>query len=97
MRHHNFVERLCQPRKLSGFTETPYSLRAQQLYDDLRQDQLMIELSGYELKIRLETGLHALNQLFGFEAMRLLRSDSERVGVNRPVFFARQMFGRFCR
>ena len=57
----------------------------------------MIELGGDELKIRLETRLHARNQLFGFEPMRLLCSDSERVGVDRAVLLSRQMFGRLGR
>ena len=36
----------------------------------------MVELAGHELKIRLETRLHALNQLLDFEVMRMLRGDA---------------------
>jgi hypothetical protein len=36
----------------------------------------VIELTGHELKIRLETRLHALNQLFRLEPMRVLRGDA---------------------
>jgi len=53
----------------------------------------MVELAGHELKIRLETRLHALNQLFRLEPMRVLRGDAYALGIDRSVLLARKMFG----
>jgi hypothetical protein len=69
--------------------ERHYNQSAQQLHYGLGQDKLVVQLRRHELKICLETGLHGSNQLFGFELMCLLRGDSQRVGVNRTIFFAR--------
>jgi len=52
----------------------------------------MVELAGHKLKIRLETRLHCLNQVFGFKPMRVLCGDSQRIGINLAIFLARKMF-----
>ena len=49
----------------------------------------MIELAADQTDIRFEARFESGDQLLRFEPVRLLRRESERVAVDRAVFFSR--------